>query len=155
MQEIFRQQTTQDQTIQNKTLQLISFKVGNEDFAIPITDIREIVKPSEYTHIPFVPAYILGVFNLRGNILPLIDLKQKFGFEPTIINSETHIIVAKHQDQMMGFVVDQLTGVLYFQEDEIDKIATQKEESIICGIGKQKDKLIAILEANELFRRDF
>ena len=59
-------------------VQLVGFIVGDEEYAIPILNIQEIIKPIEYTRVPSVPDYVLGVFNLRGSVIPLIDLRKKF-----------------------------------------------------------------------------
>ncbi|EOD2678369.1 chemotaxis protein CheW, partial [Campylobacter jejuni] len=59
-------------------IQLVGFVVGDEEYAIPILNIQEIIKPIEYTRVPSVPDYVLGVFNMRGNVMPLIDLAQRF-----------------------------------------------------------------------------
>ncbi|WP_027326644.1 chemotaxis protein CheW [Helicobacter pametensis] len=157
MQEIFHQQTQRQsqKEIQNQTLQVIGFIIGHEEFAIPILNIQEIVKPLEYTRIPFVPRYVLGVFNLRGNILPLIDLGQKFGLEQKSLDEDMRILVIKHQEQTIGFLIDKLTEAIHLKDDEIDYGITQGDDPMIYGIGKYKDRLITILKAEELLKRDF
>ena len=64
-------------------VQLVGFVVGEEEYAIPILNIQEIIKPIEYTRVPSVPDYVLGVFNLRGNVIPLIDLRKRFSLNVT------------------------------------------------------------------------
>lgn len=154
MQKIFQQQSIQDEVIQKQTLQVIGFQIGEECFAIPILDIQEIIKPVPYTHIPFVPEYILGVFHLRGNILPLIDLRQKLGLKHKKIDEETCILVIHHQDQKLGIMIEKLTESILLDEEEIDTSITQ-EDIHLYGVGKQEDKLIAILNTQALFKRDF
>lgn len=155
MQEIFDQQRPQHTETPSQTLQVIGFVIREEEFAVPILDVREIVKPVEYTRIPSTPSYVLGVFNLRGNILPLIDLRQKFGLEHKNFDEHTRILVINHQEQIIGFVIDKLTEALHLKEEEIDYNIAQKNKNLIYGIGKQKDRLITILKVEELLKRDF
>lgn len=159
LRELFQQQCVAEVTEPvEKTLQVIGFIVGDEEFAIPILNVREIVKPTEYTRIPRTPEYVLGVFNLRGNILPLIDLRQKFGLAAQAFDSEhTRFLVMSYKDQFIGFVIDKLTEAFHLKEEEIDHTITQetKDEHMIYGIGKQNNKLVTILKAEALTKRDF
>ncbi|ANV98415.1 chemotaxis protein CheW [Helicobacter enhydrae] len=161
LREIFQQQITtskdSSQTTLEKTLQVIGFIVGDEEFAVPILNVREIVKPIEYTRVPGTPEYVLGVFNLRGNVLPLIDLRQKFGLERKRFDADTRFLVINHQDQIAGFVIDCLTEAIHIKESEIDYTVTQesKEDYLIYGIGKQEDKLITILKIDVLMKQEF
>ena len=72
---------TKDNEELDEFLQLVGFIVGEEEFAVPILNIQEIIKPIEYTRVPATPNYVLGVFNLRGSVIPLIDLRLKFGLK--------------------------------------------------------------------------
>lgn len=160
MQDVFQQQQdikSDSVGPSKKALQVIGFVVGDEEFAVPILDVREIVKPMEYTRIPHVPSYVLGVFNLRGNILPLIDLRQKFGLGRLPFDEDTRFLVMSHQEQVIGFVIDRLTEAFCLDEGEIDYAIVQenRDDDLVYGVGKQKEKLITILRSESLMRRDF
>ena len=73
----------------NDVVQLVGFIIGDEEYAVPILSIQEIIKPIEWTRVPQTPAYVLGVFNLRGSVIPLIDLRLKFGLKAKKHNEET------------------------------------------------------------------
>jgi len=90
--------------------QVVGFVVGEEEFAVPILSIQEIIKPIEWTRVPFVPDYVLGVFNLRGNVLPLIDLRKKFGVLSAEFDDNTRFIVMKIKGEDVAFVIDRLTS---------------------------------------------
>ncbi len=138
-------------------IQLVGFMVGDEEFAVPILDIQEIIKPIEYTRVPKTPDYVLGVFNLRGSVLPLIDLRLKFGLSRSKENEETRYMVIRHNDDVAGFVIDRLTHAMRIKESAIDPApeTIHNEENMIYGVGKQEDKLISILNVETLLRRDF
>ena len=131
--------------------------MGSEEFAVPILDIQTIEKPIEYTRVPGTPNYVLGVFNLRGNVYPLIDLRAKFGLPIIKQNKDTRYIVIKHNDEVAGFVIDKLTEAIKINETDIEPTpeTLNEEADLIYGIGKQKDRLITILKVEYLLKRAF
>jgi purine-binding chemotaxis protein CheW len=138
-------------------VQLVGFIIGEEEYAVPILSIQEIIKPISWTRVPQTPAYVLGVFNLRGSVIPLIDLRVKFGLRPKKHNEETRFFVLKQGDDVAGFVIDRLTMALRIKKQNIgpapDTMAG--DESLIDGVGKQSDRIITILKVNRLLERDF
>ncbi len=119
--------------------------------------IQEIIKPIEWTRVPQVPDYVLGVFNLRGSVIPLIDLRLKFGLPSMKHTDETRFIVMKHDDQVAGFVIDRLTQAIRLKKTQIGPApeTTLQDESLIEGVGKQEDRILTILKVNKLLKRDF
>ena len=138
-------------------VQLVGFVIGEEEYAIPILSIQEIIKPFTWTRVPQVPSYVLGVFNLRGAVIPLIDLRAKFGLSSKKHSDETRFIVMRHGDDVAGFVIDRLTMAIRIKKENIgpapDTIVG--DETMIEGVGKQEDKIITILKVNKLLERDF
>ena len=138
-------------------VQLVGFVIGDEEYAIPILSIQEIIKPFSWTRVPQVPKYVLGVFNLRGAVIPLIDLRAKFGLQTKKQSDETRFIVMRHDDDVAGFVIDRLTMAIRIKKSNIgpppDTI--DSDDTIIDGVGKQEDKIITILKVNKLLERDF
>lgn len=138
-------------------LQLVGFMVGDEEFSVPILSIQEIVKPIEYTRIPSTPTYVLGVFNLRGNVIPLISLRMKFGLPEAKNTDDTRMIVIKDKNQVIGYVIDKLTEALRIRESDIDPApeTAVQDEKLIYGVGKRDDRIITILNIEGLMHRDF
>ncbi len=138
-------------------VQLVGFIIGEEEYAVPILSIQEIIKPIPWTRVPQTPAYVLGVFNLRGSVIPLIDLRVKFGLGPKNHNDETRFFVLKQGDEVAGFVIDRLTAAIRIKKIDIgpppDTIAS--DDSMIEGVGKQENKILTILKVNRLLERDF
>ncbi len=159
LQEVVRKQTKQQlkPTETDDVLQLVSFVVGEEEYAIPILTIQEIIKPIEHTRVPRTPAHVLGVFNLRGSVIPLIDLRIKFGVPMTNKSEDMRYIVLKDGNDTAGFVIDRLNQAMRIRKKNIDPApeATSGNKSLIDGVGKQDDKIITILRVSKLLERDF
>jgi len=138
-------------------VQLVGFVIGEEEYAIPILAIQEIIKPFTWTRVPQVPSYVLGVFNLRGAVIPLIDLRAKFGLQTKKQSDETRFIVMRHGDDVAGFVIDRLTMAIRLKKGDIGPApdTVNGDDTIIDGVGKQEDKIITILKVNKLLERDF
>jgi len=138
-------------------VQLVGFIIGEEEYAVPILTIQEIIKPITWTRVPQTPKYVLGVFNLRGAVIPLIDLRVKFGLTSKNHNEETRFFVLKHEGEVAGFVIDRLTAAIRIKKSDIgpppDTI--ESEESMIDGVGKQEGRILTILRVNKLLERDF
>ena len=138
-------------------IQLVGFIIGEEEYAVPILTIQEIIKPISWTRVPQTPGYVLGVFNLRGSVIPLIDLRVKFGLPPKNHNEETRFFVLKQGDEVAGFVIDRLTAAIRIKKSDIgpppDTLAS--DDSMIEGVGKQKGRILTILKVHKLLARDF
>ncbi len=138
-------------------VQLVGFMIGDEEYAVPILAIQEIIKPFAWTRVPQVPNYVLGVFNLRGAVIPLIDLRTKFGLTSKKQGEDTRFIVMRHGNDVAGFVIDRLTMAIRIKKENIGPApdTVNGDDTIIDGVGKQADKIITILKVNKLLERTF
>ncbi len=158
-----KQQKQQEEDIHKdheNVMQLVGFIIGSEELAVPILNIQEIIKPIECTKIPSVPDYVLGVFNLRGSILPLIDLRRKFGLPSIAQTEDTRYIVIKTEHNEAGFVIDRLTQAIRINQTDIEAPPEtfhkeEGSENLIFGIGKMEESIVTILNVNALLKRDF
>jgi len=152
-----QQSLTEPEKKTEEIVQLVGFVVGEEEFAVPILSIQEIIKPIEWTRVPFVPNYVLGVFNLRGNVLPLIDLRKKFSTPAAEIDENTRFIVMKIKGEDVAFVIDRLTSAIRIPKKEIlpPPDTYNNEDDIIEGVGRLNDgRIITILKVDNLIRRE-
>lgn len=148
---------------EDEVVQLVGFVVGEEEYAIPILNIQEIIKPIEYTRVPSVPEYVLGVFNMRGNVMPLIDLAQRFHLGTSKMTPQTRYIVLKADKSepgtngSAGFVIDRLTEAIKIHRNRIDPPPETllKDKGMIYGIGKRDDNILTILKVESLLKREF
>jgi purine-binding chemotaxis protein CheW len=141
----------------DNVVQLVGFIIGDEEYAVPILSIQEIIKPFEWTRVPQVPKYVLGVFNLRGAVIPLLDLRTKFNLPSKKHNEDTRFIVMRHGEDVAGFVIDRLTMAIRIKKENIGPApdTVNGDDTIIDGVGKQEDKIITLLKVNKLLERDF
>ena len=160
LKQIINKQNAQQNSVEGQLdniVQLVGFVIGDEEYAVPILAIQEIIKPFAWTRVPQVPKYVLGVFNLRGAVIPLIDLRAKFGIPTKKHSEETRFIVMRHDEDVAGFVIDRLTMAIRIKKENIGPApeAISGDETMIDGVGKQEDKIITILKVNKLLERDF
>ncbi len=152
-----KQQNKESDIATEETLHIIGFMVGNEEYAVPILNVKEIVKPIEFTRVPAVPDYVLGVFNLRGTVLPLINMRLKFGLPAIKQDADTRYLIINQQDEMIGFMIDKLTAAVRIPQSDIEPIpeSFNENQNLLRGIGKREDRLITILRVENLLKRTF
>ncbi|MGE5559420.1 MAG: chemotaxis protein CheW [Bacillota bacterium] len=137
------------------------FSLKEEYFGLPITKVKEIIGLMDITHVPKMPAYMKGVINLRGKIIPIMDLQVRFGMEGTQYSERTCIIVTEVQIQdikrLMGIVVDVVVEVANIQSEDIEpppQYEDKTDMSFLTGIAKGKDKVILLLEIECILNRE-
>ena len=144
------------ETVSEDSVKVVSFSLVNEsnkkkeNYAVPIEQVREIRNFSEITNVPKAKKFVKGVMNLRGIIIPVIDIKKRLGFGEVNVqnNSNYKIIIADVRDSIYGIIVDKVEQVLEITTKEIEPIPSDSFEShhYIKGVSKTKDKLIVLLD---------
>src|SRR5690606_17599876 len=133
--------------------QLVVFRIMNEEFGVPIQRVREIIKVPHITHLPHSAAYVEGVINLRGDVLPVINLRRRFGLSAEEKDDNTRIMIVEYGSGQVGLVVDAVTEVLRIPKDAIGPppahVAGLRTE-LIAGIGKLEDRLLILLDPDQL-----
>ena len=135
----------------------LTFALGNEEFGLEILRVREIIGLMEITAIPYVPHYAKGVINLRGKVIPVIDLRLKFNMEAVPYVRETCIIVLSVQDTSMGIIVDRVCEVMDITQENIEPppvFGSAQELGCIIGVGKVGDKVKLLLDINKVLSED-
>ncbi len=152
-----KKQINEPEKVIDDVVQLVGFIIGNEEYAIPILSIQEIIKPIEFTRVPQVPDYVMGVFNLRGDVIPLINLRKKFNLQSENQTDDTRYMVLKGENNIAGFMIDRLTKAIRIKKDRIDPPpeTIHSDSGMIYGIGKQANSMITILRVEALLKRDF
>jgi len=133
-------------------LQLVSFYLGAEEFAMEILKVQEIIRMVDLTRVPNSPAFVEGVINLRGKVIPVIGLRKRFGMEPKEHDKQTRIIVIEILGTVIGFVVDSVSEVLRIPADTVEpppRLAKSDRE-YVSGVGKLPSRLLLLLDVNKL-----
>jgi purine-binding chemotaxis protein CheW len=136
----------------------LTFLIGKEEYGIPILKAKEIIKMMDITSIPKTPPFMRGVINLRGKIIPIIDLRLKFRLEAKEYTERTCIIVVElllgQTKRQMGIVVDTVSEVINFPKNDLEpppQYGTQLETGYLTGMGKIKDKVVLLLDIEKAF----
>ena len=143
--------------ITEELLQLVSFKVGDAEFGVDILKVQEINKMMELTSVPNTPSFVEGVVNLRGRIIPVINLRSRLGLEVKEYDSETRIIVVELNDKTLGFIVDEVKEVLRIPKSITEQppdIVSGVDASYITAIGKLEDRLLILLDLTKILSND-
>ena len=139
-------------------LQLVTFVVADEEFAIPILTVQEINRMMEITRVPESPDCVDGVINLRGRIIPVIDLRKRFGLGASERSNDSRIVVVEVNEGVIGFTVDRVNEVLRVSADIVDPpppmVCNHDGADYVQGVGKLDDRLLLMLDVNRLFNAD-
>jgi purine-binding chemotaxis protein CheW len=139
--------------------ELVGFRIGPEDFGADILMVQEIIRLPEVTPLPNAPAFILGVINLRGRILPVVDLRQRLkipGKQPEIDRRKTRILIVEVDGHLTGFIVDAALGILKVPTSEIeptpDLLASSIDAEFIRGVIKLPGRLVILLDFQRILK---
>ena len=145
--------TSGTQTEEQATEQLVVLRLGDEDYGVEITHVREIIRMQNITEVPQAPAGVEGIINLRGSVIPVVDLRQRFGMAITDSSPETRIVVVDAEDQTVGLVVDAVTEVITVGTSSIEPVgnlAAAAASSDLRGIVNLPDTLIILISLERL-----
>lgn len=135
----------------NTEFQVVAFKLGREEYGVNILNVQEIKKLIDITRVPFAPSFIKGVMNLRGSVLPVIDLKQRLSLLEEPYSEDTRIVVVKVDDISVGLIVDAVTEVLTIDSENVElREGNNDNDAFIRGVGNIDDRLVILLKLNEI-----
>lgn len=137
-----------------ESFQYIVIRLGEEQYGIDIRYVDNIVRMQNITRVPKVPAYLKGVINLRGEVIPVVSIRLKMGLTESEATRTTRIIILKTEvSGNLGIVVDEVREVVTLFEDSIDRVSREGRDgraSFINGVGKHGDELISLLDLNSI-----
>lgn len=149
---------TSSTTNSNELIQLVSFKLDNEEFGIEVLKVREIIRMITITHMPNTPHYMEGVINLRGKVIPIVSMRKKFNLMESENSTQTRIIVMDIAGELMGFIVDAVSEVIRVAASEIQPppnvVSGGIDQECITGVINQSERLLVLLNLEKLFSSD-
>jgi purine-binding chemotaxis protein CheW len=137
----------------DELLQLVTFSIGEEEFGVDILKVQEIIRTMEITKVPRAQDFVEGVINLRGKVIPIIDLRRRFGLDSKTHDKHTRIIVIEINNMIVGFVVDSVSEVLRIPASTVEPpppVVAGLESEYISGVGKLHDRLLILLDLDKL-----
>ncbi|HLO02952.1 MAG TPA: chemotaxis protein CheW [Symbiobacteriaceae bacterium] len=142
---------------QGQVIQVVVFQLGDELYGADIAVVREVGPMQRVTRVPRTPRYIEGVTNLRGRVIPVIDLRRRLGLPVTAYTKQTRIAVAELEGGQVGMIVDSVKEVLRIPTDAIEPptgLVSKLDAESITGVAKQADQLIVLLDLAQVLQRE-
>lgn len=137
-------------------IQLVTFRMGTEEYGVDILKVQEINRMTEIAKVPNAPVYVEGVINLRGRVIPVVSLRKRFGFAEKESDEQSRIIIMDIQGITIGVIVDSVSEVLRIPSGTVDpapNITTDMGTEFIKGIAKLEDRLIILIDMDLLIER--
>ncbi|MGF1739700.1 chemotaxis protein CheW [Vibrio profundum] len=141
----------------DEVLQWVTFQLEEETYGINVMQVREVLRYTEIAPVPGAPDYVLGIINLRGNVVTVIDTRSRFGLMEGEITDNTRIIVIESERQVIGILVDSVAEVVYLRSSEIDttpSVGTDESSKFIQGVSNREGKLLILVDLNKLLSED-
>ncbi len=134
--------------LEGREIQLVVFKIENEEYAIPIDYVKEIIMPRITARLPKTPDFMEGVINLRGHTIPVVDGRKKFNVPVKENDTETRIIVLEPDNHTIGLIVDSVSEVIRIKTENIDPppVEPDGENRFLLGVGRYNDKLLILID---------
>lgn len=136
-----------------EVFQWVTFKLENETYGVNVMQVQEVLRYTEIAPVPGAPDYVLGIINLRGNVVTVIDTRLKFGLMPAEVTDSSRIIIIEAEKQVVGILVDSVAEVVYLKASEIDpapSVGTEESARFIQGVSNRKEDLLILVDLNKL-----
>lgn len=137
-----------EHTLMNNEFQIVVFKLGREDYGISILQVQEIKRMADITRVPHAPDFITGVINLRGSVLPVLDLKKRLDLPAGDYTDSTRIVIVKVEDIVVGMIVDAVLEVTTLNTASVEPpqtVVNGVNAQYLEGVGKLDDRLLILL----------
>ena len=137
----------------DEVLQWVTYKLGDETYGINVMQVQEVLRHTEIAPVPGAPDYVLGIINLRGNVVTVIDTRSRFGLSSCDITDNTRIVIIESDDQVVGILVDSVAEVVYLRSSEIDSapnVGTEESAKFIQGVTNRDGELLILVDLNRL-----
>lgn len=138
--------------------QVVVFKLGKEEYCVPVNQVREVQSYLEPTRIPHTPSFVEGVINLRGQIIPIVDLNKRFGLGQTICNADSCFIVVEIDEETLGILVDCVLEVLRVSKGTFEappaKVVSSLNSAYIAGVGKWNQRLLILVDLAKILNTE-
>ena len=145
------------QATDDPMLQWVTFRLDNETYGINVMQVQEVLRHTEIAPVPGAPGYVLGIVNLRGNVVTVIDTRQRFGLMPAEVTDQTRIVIIEAERQVIGILVDSVAEVVYLRQSEIETaphVGTDESAKFIQGVCNKNDELLILVDLDKLMSDD-
>lgn len=139
--------------VEDQEIQWVTFCMENEVYGIAVMQVQEVLRVSEITPVPGAPQFVLGIINLRGNVVTVLDTRKRFGLPPKELDDASRVIIIESGEQVIGIMVDSVAEVVYIKQSEIEKspnVGNEESSKFIQGVYSKDSKLIILVDVNKM-----
>ena len=141
----------------DENLRWVTFRLENEKYGINVMQVQEVLRVTEIAPVPGAPNYVLGIINLRGNVVTVIDTRSRFGLMSTEMDDSTRIVIIEAEEQVVGILVDSVAEVVDLKASEIEtapNVGTEDSAKFIQGVASHDNELLILVDLNKLLSDD-
>jgi purine-binding chemotaxis protein CheW len=138
-------------------IQLVTFRLQDESYGINVMRVQEVLRVSEIAPVPGAPSFVLGIINLRGNVVTVIDTRSRFGLPPTEVSDSSRIVIIESGGQVVGILVDSVAEVVELSASEIEQapnVGNDESSRYIQGVSTREDGLLIVVDLNKLLTEE-
>lgn len=141
----------------DEVLQWVTFRLENESYGVNVMQVQEVLRYTEIAPVPGAPSYVLGIINLRGNVVTVIDTRSRFGLMPDDVTDNSRVVIIESNKQVIGILVDSVAEVVYMKASEIEptpNVGTDDSAKFIRGVCNRDDELLILVDLDKLLGDD-
>ncbi len=146
-----------EQVENNPITQWVTFRLADETYGINVMLVQEVLRMTEIAPVPGAPDFVLGIINLRGNVVTVMDTRKRFGLMPTEADDSTRIVIIEAEDLVVGVLVDSVAEVVYLKQSDIEmapNVGNEESSRYIQGVANRKEGLLILVDLNKLLTDD-
>ena len=139
--------------VEDPVLQWVTFRLDNETYGINVMQVQEVLRYTEIAPVPGAPPYVLGIINLRGNVVTVIDTRLRFGLAQTETTDQTRIVIIETENQVVGILVDAVAEVVYLRQSEIEttpNVGNEETAKFIQGVCHKNEELLVLVDLEKM-----
>lgn len=138
-------------------IQLVTFRLQDETYGINVMQVQEVLRITEIAPVPGAPSFVLGIINLRGNVVTVIDTRGRFGLPPTETDDSSRIVIIESDEQVVGILVDSVAEVVELRQSEVEhapNVGNEESSRYIQGVSTREDGLLIVVDLNKLLTEE-
>ena len=146
-----------EQAENNPVTQWVTFRLEDETYGVNVMQVQEVLRMTEIAPVPGAPSYVLGIINLRGNVVTVMDTRSRFALPPHEADDATRIVIIEAEDQVVGIMVDSVAEVVYLKQSDIEvapNVGNEESSRYIQGVANRDDGLLILVDLDKLLTDD-
>ncbi|TVP92904.1 MAG: chemotaxis protein CheW [Pseudomonadaceae bacterium] len=146
-----------NQSAEDPILQWVTFRLDNETYGINVMQVQEVLRHTEIAPVPGAPSYVMGIINLRGNVVTVIDTRLRFGLSSAPVTDNSRIVIIEADKQVVGILVDSVAEVVYLRQSEIEtapNVGTDESAKFIQGVCNKNNELLILVDLEKMMSEE-